>query len=125
MIISLWFICTLSVIIISSCLLTFLWINKASFFSLRWQDFKEELKGNLFLPRKYRCPLELWKWETTDDESVCEDCLERANWPPMDIADWMKEGLPGTPEAHTHCKEHCRCELVLHHEPQRPPNPFI
>jgi len=63
--------------------------------------------------RKY--PVELWVWETMHDEDVCEDCLERASWPPMDIADWMKEGIPGTPEAETECGEHCRCRLVRYH----------
>ncbi len=47
-----------------------------------------------------------------DDEDVCEDCLKRASWPPMDIADWMKVGLPRTSEAHTSCGQHCRCQLV-------------
>jgi len=61
---------------------------------------------------KKKCPVELWKWETMEDEDVCSDCLERASWPPMDIADWMKEGMPRTPEADTECGENCRCELV-------------
>ena len=76
--------------------------------------FQEGLKfcGFLF-PKRY--PVELWKWETMDDEDVCEDCLERASWPPMDIADWMKEGMPRTAEADTPCGNHCRCQLIPHH----------
>jgi hypothetical protein len=77
-----------------------------------FNGFRSALKGYGFTNRRY--PVELWKWETMQDEDVCDDCLERAEWPPMDIADWMKEGLPGTPEAETECGEHCRCRLVRH-----------
>jgi hypothetical protein len=62
-------------------------------------------------PRPY--PVERYKWVTAGDDAVCEDCLQRASWAPMDIADWMKEGLPRTPEARTECGENCRCRLVL------------
>ena len=73
--------------------------------------FREALRGCGFLtPKRYMS--ELWKWETMQDEDVCEDCQERASWPAMDIADWMKEGMPGTPEAETRCGENCRCQLV-------------
>ena len=64
------------------------------------------------IPNK-KLPVELWKWQTMEDEDMCEDCLERSRWPAMDIADWMKEGLPGTPEAKTQCQENCRCGLVV------------
>lgn len=73
--------------------------------------FREGLRGG-GLAEKPRYPVELWVWETMDDDEVCEDCLERASWPPMDIADWMKEGLPGTPESETGCRHECRCRLV-------------
>lgn len=59
-------------------------------------------------------PVELYKWVAMDDEEVCEECLERASWPPMDIADWMKAGLPRTPEADTECGRNCRCQLMLY-----------
>ena len=115
MIVILWLICILLLVIISLCLLAVLWTKKIllrpSLHTL-WEGFKEGLKGSGFLFRKHRYPIELWKWETMDDEDVCEDCLERANWPPMDIADWMKEGLPRTTEAQTSCGEHCRCQLI-------------
>ena len=65
---------------------------------------------------KKKLPVELWKWQTMDDEEVCPDCLHRAAWPAMDIADWMKEGLPGTSEAQTECGENCRCGLVLYEQ---------
>lgn len=61
-----------------------------------------------------RYPVELYKWVAMDDEEVCEECLERASWPPMDIADWMKAGLPRTPEADTECGRNCRCQLMLY-----------
>ena len=59
--------------------------------------------------------IELWKWETMHDADVCEDCLERSSWPAMDIADWMKEGMPRTSEAETKCGENCRCQLVRYY----------
>ncbi len=62
-----------------------------------------------------RYPVELYVWETMNDEDVCEDCLERASWSPMDIADWMKEGLPQTPEADCECAPKCRCRLARYH----------
>ena len=73
---------------------------------------KDSFRGyGIFMPkRKY--PLDLYHWQTMDDDEVCEDCLERSHWPPMDIADWMKEGLPRTPEAETKCGKDCRCDLV-------------
>ena len=64
---------------------------------------------------KNKYPVELWNWETLHDEDVCEECQERASWPPMDIADWMKEGMPRTPEAETQCGENCRCQLVRYY----------
>ena len=76
------------------------------------QGFKEGLKGAGFLFPRKSYAIELFKWETMEDDDVCEDCLERASWPAMDIADWMKEGLPRTPEADTRCGGQCRCELI-------------
>lgn len=76
-----------------------------------WEGFQDGLQGcGLKTKRKY--PVDLWVWETMADEEVCDDCQERAAWPPMDIADWMKEGLPGTGESETECADHCRCRLV-------------
>ncbi len=59
-------------------------------------------------------PLELYIWVTSHDKNVCEDCIRRSKLQPMDIADWMKIGLPGTPEADTCCGDECRCRLVLY-----------
>ena len=84
-----------------------------------WQTivngFKEGLTGSGVATPKARYPIELYVWETMEDEDVCEDCLERTSWPPMDIADWMKEGLPGTPEADVECGHKCRCRLVRYY----------
>lgn len=55
-----------------------------------------------------------WIWSTMHDEDVCADCLERSTWPPMDIADWIKAGLPKTKEADTTCGHNCRCQLVVY-----------
>ena len=73
--------------------------------------FRTALKDCGWTPKR-RYEVELWKWEVMNDEDVCEDCLERASWPPMDIADWMQAGIPRTPEAETECGEECRCRLV-------------
>ena len=83
-------------------------------FSTLLNGIKSGLKEWGFTMNKTRYPVELYKWVTCDDEEICEDCVERAGWPAMDIADWMKAGLPGTPEAHTECGEDCRCELVFY-----------
>ncbi len=80
---------------------------------------KEGLRGCGFAIKKSRYPLELYKWKTKNDKHVCVDCQERATWPAMDIADWMKQGLPNTKEASTCCnypshkEKRCRCELIL------------
>lgn len=66
--------------------------------------------GFVFKPKT--SSLELYVWVPQEDET-CEDAMERASWPPMDIADWMKAGLPRTPEAGTACGKNCRCELML------------
>ena len=77
-----------------------------------WEGFNEGLKGCGLCMKKQKYPVELWEWVTMDDEDVCDDCLERASLPAMDIADWMKEGMPGTEEAQTECGKNCRCRLV-------------
>ncbi len=68
----------------------------------------------LIIAEKDQYTVELYKWVALDDGEACEDCLQRASWPAMDIADWMKKGLPKTLEAHTQCGEHCRCQLVFY-----------
>jgi len=81
-------------------------------FHLLMGGIKKGLKGCGFKIRQHRYPVELYVWVTRNDEEVCEDCRDRASWPPMDIADWMKEGIPGTPEAETECGAQCRCKLM-------------
>jgi len=114
MLIIFWLICVLTFLLLASLLLIILLKNpdnreylRTFFNGLSEGFFKSGLKNP-----KARYPIELWIWETLDDEDVCEDCLDRTTWPPMDIADWMKEGLPGTPESETQCHDNCRCQLV-------------
>ena len=57
--------------------------------------------------------VELYKWVIDDREEVCEESYERSHWPAMDIADWMKFGLPCTPEGESMCGQNCSCQLVL------------
>ena len=82
-----------------------------------WADFKNNLRESLkqsgLFDRQHPYPVELYAWVTANDEDVCEDCLHRSQLRPMDIAEWMKIGLPGTREAGTHCEHKCRCRLVL------------
>ena len=100
-----------------------------------WDKFKEALAivrngmrqaflGCGFSFQKTRHPVELYSWQTMDDEDVCEDCLERASRPAMDIADWIKEGLPRTPEAGTKCGKNCRCELIQAENKTSSPSPI-
>ncbi len=114
MIIFIWFLCLVLLATLSIILL-------ARFFKLSGMknDLQALAKGiehgfkrnNFATTPKY--PVDLYQWITHDDDNVCEDCLDRATWLPMDIAEWMKEGLPRTREAHTECGDKCRCELVL------------
>ena len=87
-----------------------------------WEGFKEGLRGCGLVISPHRYPVELYKWEITDHEHVCKDGLKRSTWPPMDIADWMKVGLPGTPEANTECGKNCSCLLVPCKNAHQPKN---
>ncbi len=117
MIILFWF---LVVFLLGLSTLSFLWLLfmhprfKEAAKTVR-EGFFAGLKGSGLTVPKHQNSVELWKWETMSDEDVCEDCQERASWPPMDIADWMKEGLPRTPESETKCGENCRCQLVRYY----------
>jgi len=115
MIIILWFIC--SALFVLTLTLTL----EALFHIIKNKNVLHDLTINF--PQKPReskpsnppinkLPVELYKWVIVDDERVCDDCLERASWAPMDIANWMKEGMPRTPEADTECGEECQCRLV-------------
>ena len=101
-------ICSLACLGLGACLITY--FLKYSNIHDAWQPLLQEIRS--LFHRQY--PVELYVWKISNDDDVCEDCLERASWEPMDIADWMKEGLPGTPEAETECGENCRCKLVLY-----------
>ena len=114
MIILLWFTTILLLVSFSIVLILYLIKSPHTKESLQTllNGFKEGLNWCGFFMRKNRYPVELYKWVAMNDDEVCEECLERVFWEPMDIADWMKEGLPRTPEAETSCGHACRCELV-------------
>ncbi|PIW59916.1 MAG: hypothetical protein COW13_04145 [Candidatus Omnitrophica bacterium CG12_big_fil_rev_8_21_14_0_65_50_5] len=76
--------------------------------------FREGLKKCGLITRRHPYPVELYAWVTSNDQNVCEDCLRRSRLRPMDIAEWMKIGLPGTHESGTCCEDKCRCRLILH-----------
>ena len=113
MIIVFWITCIILIFLVLHLLMSSLSQHPAWKSSLKTliNGFKEGLKGSGLYTHP-KCPVELWTWQTMDDEHVCEDCLDRSQWPAMDIADWMKEGLPRTPEAETHCGQNCRCQLI-------------
>ena len=76
--------------------------------------FKNALSGwGLFTKSKDEYVVELYKWIILDDEDVCDECLKKASLPAMDIADWMKEGLPEDPPPYSACGGECKCKLVL------------
>ncbi|MBP9853422.1 MAG: hypothetical protein KBD53_00985 [Candidatus Omnitrophica bacterium] len=66
--------------------------------------------------------LELYKWSINEGENVCEEALDRAAWPAMDIADWMKEGLPRSSDGTSLCGRNCQCKLTRYKvKPTRQP----
>ena len=67
--------------------------------------------------------LELYKWVPDDSEEICEESAERAQWPAMDIADWMKAGLPQDENGHSMCGQDCSCRLVLYKKTRLPASP--
>lgn len=56
--------------------------------------------------------IDLYKWTINEHEEICEDSLDRATWPAMDIADWMKEGLPRASDGTSLCGRDCQCKLT-------------
>lgn len=55
--------------------------------------------------------IDLYKWTINEHEEICEESLERASWPAMDIADWMQEGLPRSSDGTSLCGRDCQCKL--------------
>lgn len=51
-----------------------------------------------------------YRWIPGPD--ACDEAWTRVHWPSMDIVDWMKEGLPGTPEMKRKCGQDCQCRLM-------------
>lgn len=102
-------------IIAAACLFIALMRYKKSFQTLI-SGIKEGLRGCGFFIAKRRYPIELYQLtsEETDEDEMCDDCLEAIDWDPMDIADWMKEGFPKTPEPYSKCHGECHCQLTLY-----------
>jgi len=124
MLIALWIVCLLAFLFSGAILLKHLLHKPGAQNS--WQSlfsgFKDGLRGSGLLFKK-RYPVDLYIWEVLNEELVSDECLERSTWPPMDIADWMAEGLPGTPESGIGCGENCYCRLVRF-DPQQQPNKY-
>ncbi len=57
-------------------------------------------------------PIDVYKWTINERDDVCEESLDRTTWPAMDIADWMKEGLPRYSDGSSLCGRDCRCKLT-------------
>lgn len=75
--------------------------------------FWDGLKGSGFAFRKRKYPVELYRLILTEEGDICDDCLEHLSSPPMDIADWMKEGYPKNPLPGSPCGKKCLCELMI------------
>ena len=87
------------------------------------ETFMKALKNALadcgfFFKKSYS--VELYKWVVNDNEEVCEESLERSEWPAMDIADWMQAGLPCNAEGESLCGQDCSCKLVLYKKTRVP-----
>jgi len=115
MIIALWLTCFVLFTLCVSFFFLLLFKNPQAHQALRILNdgFREGLSGSgLIDQRRKKYEVELWVWEVGDEDYAADECLERTTWAPMDIADWMKEGLPGTPESGIDCGEDCCCQLV-------------
>lgn len=75
--------------------------------------FQEALKSCGFHMRSKNSKLTQYKWIVTqDDEPICDDCLERTQWPAMDISEWMKADLPNARTPMRKCGGNCQCSLA-------------
>lgn len=75
---------------------------------------KNALKDCGFYLRNRNYSIDLYRWVIdNEDEEICDESYERAQWPAMDIADWMKEGLPRNAQGETLCGRDCNCRLIL------------
>jgi len=115
MLIALWLLCT--TLFLSSLIFLIFMLSTEDRYKDKLMIIKEGIFeafrncGLIFKKRNNR--VELYQWVTAEDESVCSNCYQRSLMAPMDIIDWMEEGLPRTPEARTLCKENCRCSLII------------
>lgn len=122
-----WLLCFILFIFTAAFLTAILLNNSPSSSPSAWQTLlnriRERLNGDGRHPPKHRYPVELWVWDNSEEDDPCEESLERCTWAPMDIADWMKEGIPQTPESGTEMCEGCRCQLVRYQKSRRPHQP--
>ena len=115
MLIALWIILKVTflacgIFLIYALIQTFLQEDKETFV----EGFRNALADCGFFLKKGGYSVELYKWVANDNEEICEESLERTQWPAMDIADWMKAGLPCSAEGESLCGQDCSCKLVLY-----------
>ena len=82
-----------------------------------WQTFNKKFKNALkpygFSMGHKKYPIELYKWVICDDDDdVCDESIHRATFPAMDIAEWMKKGLPHSANGESICGKKCHCRLI-------------
>ena len=114
MIIALWLVLKIKFIL---CGLFLIYAMTQSFQQNDREAFVRGLKNalrdcGLSFPKK-SYSVELYKWVANDNEELCEESMDRTDWPAMDIADWMKAGLPCSSEGESLCGQECSCTLVL------------
>jgi len=106
------------ILFISSILLLISWFLTTSIgkttFNIIQHGFHNALNRYGLGPHRPRYDVELYIWEPGENIvcQQCDVCQDRQEWAPMDIADWMAEGLPGTPETDCNCGQHCQCHLT-------------
>lgn len=73
--------------------------------------FKAAVKDSGFNVNSNETSIELYQWTIVKSGEVCDECLDRTEWPAMDLAEWMHEDLTLLPEEMTRCQGDCRCDL--------------
>jgi hypothetical protein len=90
-----------------------------------WQTllngFNHALRDSGFQEPSHKQKVPYFRW--IPGPGACEESHQRAHWPSMDIIDWMKEGLPGTPEMRNKCGQQCHCRLINAPKESRKHNP--
>ncbi|MFT5388056.1 MAG: hypothetical protein ACI9F2_000534 [Lysobacterales bacterium] len=76
------------------------------------KGFHAALKRSGFHFPKKNNSIELYKWGIDKHVDICEESLESATRPPMDLVDWMKHGYPKSPDHMQRCNINCNCQLI-------------